>query len=249
MIRFSNWLLLCAVLAALLFAAPSSAVATSILNLDSLINGDRLEVGGTQPSPFVEISSPDGLGAAIFDSDPLGPNAGGSDADLLVDLGNLLIIQNPNFPSLDIDNRFVEPNDYQNGGTIVFDWANPVTMMSIDLVDINGNANVTVALIDTEGDMRVYAVPAEWTGDITHGAPGFGTLDLTTLASQPGPNAGMATASEDPGFDSTAVARMTIDFRGSGATNNIAFVPEPTAAAFGLLGMSGAWLLARRRLA
>ena len=41
----------------------------------------------------IEGSGQDNFGAALFDSDPFGPNANGADPDLLVDRGHLLILQ------------------------------------------------------------------------------------------------------------------------------------------------------------
>ena len=61
---------------------------------------------------------------------------------------------------------------------------------SVDLIDICPGLPVQdamVTLFDGEGDMRTYFVPGGWTRDVAvHGPPGYGTLDLTTLANQIG---------------------------------------------------------------
>ena len=72
-------------------------------------------------------------------------------------------------------------------------------LQSLDLVDIDGGADeaTSVVLTDHLGRMRVYAVPPGWTGDRLLGQPGILTLDLTTLAPQPG-FASSATPSRAP---------------------------------------------------
>jgi len=192
-----------------------------------LVNGQDIS---TPPEfgEFVVISS-DGnnQGAAAFDSTSDGPNEGGPDPDLLVDLGNVLILQSNDSPEQTVEGIFDTPNDSAAGGTLVFDMVVPSEFFSIDLIDLcEGNQSATVTLIDTEGRERVYTVPAGWTNDINaEGPPGFLTLDLTTLDPQPGQHDTEATAAEDPDFDPMSVIRFEVFFESSAATDNIVFCP------------------------
>ncbi len=193
-------------------------------------------------------SSGPNLGAAIFDSDPLGPNMGGPDPDLLVDLGNILILQSNDNPTQTVPGIFDTPNDDLNGGVITFDFKLDLELLSIDLVDINGNnQSALLTLTDANNLTRVYDVPSLWTNDISVGGPdGFQTLDLTTLADQLGEGGSTATASEDLGFDPTSVTQLTVDFEGSAGLDNLVFIPAPGSA--GLLALAGLCAARRRRV-
>ena len=190
-----------------------------------LVNGQDVST----PPEFGEVvaisSDGNNQGAAAFDTDPNGPNGGGPDPDLLVDLGNVLILQSNDDPEQTVDGIFDTPNDSAAGGSLVFDFVYPSELFAIDLIDIE-SAEAIVTLIDGEGRMRVYFVPAGWTTDInSEGPPGFGTLDLTTLDDQPGESA-TATATEDAGFDPSDVLRLEVFLGGSGATDNIVLCPD-----------------------
>jgi len=165
-------------------------------------------------------------GAACFDSNPEGPNADGPDPDLLVGLGNVLILQSNNDPEQTEPGIFDTPNDSAAGGTLTFDFVFPSELSSIDLIDLcEGNQDAVVTLTDSKGRQRIYDVPGGWTTDIAaDGPPGFGTLDLTTLDDQPGFMT-TATATEDPGFDAATVFQLTVWFESSGATDNLVFCP------------------------
>jgi hypothetical protein len=179
------------------------------------------------------------LGTAVFDSDTGGPNAGGPDPDLLVDLGNILILQSADSPAQTVAGIFDTPNDSATGGSIIVDLLLPSYLISIDLIDINGGGQTDVT--------RVYDVPSEWTGENTS-TQGWDTLDLTTLLAQPGlGTGGSATAVEDTGFDPYNVRKLEVDFSGSGGVDNLTFrtIPEPGTMA--LLGLGILGLLARRR--
>jgi len=187
-------------------------------------------------------------GAAIFDSSVGGPNDGPGmpDPDLIVDLGNILILQNNNNAAQSVAGIFDTPDDDLDGGFVEFSFLSPAEMTSVDLIDINGAAATTVTLTDTNGLMRTYNVPSFWTGDVVdNGPPGFGTLFLNTLADQPGPNGPLATAMEDAGFDAMDVTTLRFDFAGSAGIDNLTFIPAPGAA--GLLGLAGLAALRRRR--
>ena len=169
-----------------------------------------------------------GLTAALFDSDPAGPNAASDDPDLLVDLGNVLVLQET--PGQTLPDIYDDPDDDALGGDFVITFQGlEVELRSIDLIDlcpgIGQEADVT--LTDSSGNQRRYAVPAGWTEDVAmDGPPGFGTLDLTTLADQPG-FVSTATATEDAGFDPAAVVMLDIRLGGSGAVDNLVYDPHP----------------------
>jgi hypothetical protein len=202
----------------------------------SLVNGQDLST----PPEFGVLFSVSSLqpasgahhfGPAIFDSSPSGPNQFSSDRDLLVDRGKLVILQENSAQTQ--PGIFDKPDDSANGGTLVFDFTGfdfieKVEPVAVDLIDIDlGSPRAThVVLTDVLGATRTYDVPAGWTEDITReGPPGLRTLDLTTLAPQPG-FIGTATAHETSDYIPGEVVRMEIDIGGSGAVDNLVFRRE-----------------------
>lgn len=200
-----------------------------------LANGQDL----TTPPEFGRIfalstrqptSGPQHQGAAVFDTDAGGPNAASSDQDLLVGLGNALMLQEN--PGQTVPGFFDLPDDSANGGSIVFDFsplafiekAEPV---AIDLIDVDGaGGGVKIFLTDVLGRGRIFSVPNGWTEDINiDGPPGYRTLDLTTLAPQPG-FASTATATSHPDFLPGEVVRMEVVLIGSGAIDNLVLARE-----------------------
>ncbi len=162
-------------------------------------------------------------GPAIFDTTIGGSNDPGADPDLLVDLGNSLILQSNDDPEQTVPGIYDTPNDSARGGTLDFEYLVRAQLFAIDLIDICPGNAATVTMTDDEGRIRFYDVPTGWTTDINlDGPPGFGTLDLTTLDPQPGFKA-TATATEDPGFDPTTVVSLSVFFTGSGAVDNLVF--------------------------
>ena len=194
-----------------------------------LVNGQDI----SSPPEFGNIVSISGSGsnasAAVFDSNPGGPNVGSQDGDLLVDRGNLLILQNDNASGQSVSGIFDFPNDDPDGGTLAFAFAAPVTPNRVDLMDIDaGIDEVTrVVLTDMANNIRTYTVPPEWTGDrLENATAGERTLDLTFVGPQPGFNS-TVTSSEDAGFDRAAVLRIEVNFGSSGALDNLSFrMPE-----------------------
>jgi len=183
-------------------------------------------------------------GAAIFDSNPFGPNATGNDPDLLVGLGNILILQNDNLSAQTVPGIYDTPNDEPDGGMMVFDFLFPVELLSLDLIDINGNGSADVILQDSAGATRTYDVPMHWTLDIfVSGRDGYDTLDLTTLDPQLGEGGGTATASQDALFDSLDVVKLTLIQSGSAGLDNLVLIPAPSA----LILLAGGLLAPRRR--
>lgn len=195
------------------------------------------------------------LGPTIFDSNTPGPNDGGGDPDLQVNLGNILMLQNASFPSTTLDPSFGllfdTPDDeanVNNAGSIIFNFLAPVELESLDLIDVNGGAHMIVTMTDSLGRDRIYDVPEKWTTDVTVSLVGWQELDLTTLLNQPAePNAtgGDATATEDAGFDPSSVVALDVNISGSGAIDNLSIVPEPTTALMVGVGLAG--LVPRRR--
>lgn len=200
---------------------------TPVFSGTPLTNGQDIS---TPPEFGVEVSITSAganSGAAIFESTPGGDNDPGPDRDLLVGLGNILILQNNLAATQTIPGFFDVPNDDTQGGDLYFDFPGPVECKHIDLIDIDEEESLgaTVTLLDVGGKTRVYTTPIGWTEDILNdGPPGFRTLDLTTLAPQPG-FTGSATAVEDPGFDPKSVVKMTVTFGGSQAMDNFCFCP------------------------
>ena len=188
----------------------------------ALANGQKI----TSPPEFgneVEISySGPSFGPAIFDSTIGGANDPGRDSDLLVDLGNILILQEEDcFVAADI---YSHPDDDARGGTFIFDFTRNVQCQSITLIDIDsGNQGVSVVLTDCEARTRTYTVPGGFTEDIaSQGPPGYRVLDLTTLASQAG---FAATATEMADFDPQCVVKMTVTVASSAGLDNLEYCP------------------------
>ena len=190
--------------------------------LTALVNGQDID---TEFGNLVVITgSGPNLGPAIFDTSEFGPNFGGNDEDLLVRTGNALILQD--LPLQSVPGIYDTASDDSDGGTLSFDFVSPSEVLSVDLIDVDlgpGVQDASVVLTDVSGATRTYTVPGGWTKDIQiEGAPGYGTLDLTTLADQPGVHS-TATAVEDDGFDASVVVRMDVVFSSSSALDNLSF--------------------------
>ncbi|MEZ6244172.1 MAG: hypothetical protein R3B57_14150 [Phycisphaerales bacterium] len=217
--------------------------------ISPLVNGEVV----SSPSKFGEMVAINGfgahnMGAAIFNSSFKGPNTLGPDPDLLVGLGNILILQSPDHPTQSVAGVFDTPDDAAKGGTFVFNFMDPVELMEITLIDIDAGNHTLVTLLDTSGRSRIYNVPQHWTKDRhSEGLNGYQVLDLTTLASQLGEGGATATAFEDAGFDATSVRFFSIEMTGSGGVDNLTFVSVPTPGAALLLGAGGLSGLRRRR--
>ena len=191
-----------------------------------LVHGQHLGNGDTEfdggPGFPVTLTSSSGT-AAVLDSN-VGPAS--QDPDLLVGRGNILILQNDaNLNECPpASGVYCTHNDDEDGGTFSFAFPGSITADSLVLIDIDASdPTSTVTLTDGSGAQRTYSVPANWTGDlVTDGPPGWGTLDLTTLASQPGFGSN-ATASEDAGFDAEDVLQIDVTLGGSGAIDNLSW--------------------------
>ena len=187
------------------------------------------------------------LGVTVFDSTIEGINSGGEDHDLMVGLGNILVLQNNAHSATTLDATYGlcydKPNDEagsNDAGSIVFDFLTPVELHSIDLIDIDGGVTALLTITDNNGKQRVYDVGEHWTTDITVSGDGWETLDLTTTLAQAGDNGGgpAVVILDEAGFDRFSVVSLDVAFTGrspSAALDNLAFVPEP--ATIALLGL------------
>ncbi|MCA9216956.1 MAG: hypothetical protein KDB27_28000 [Planctomycetales bacterium] len=220
---------------AFLLLTFNSAIASIVVDFEtddygtSLVNGQQIATPG-EFGNLVDVSS--NVPLAIFDTDPSGPNAANAVAlqtdDVLVNLGNALIFQAVyRSDTQTVAGIYDVPEDSAAGGIVHFDFKSPTRVLAIDLVDVDSQS-ATAILIDTEGRTRSYDVPAGFTANLRDMPNGYSTLDLTTLADQPGETGALATASEDAGFDAANATRFSVELRGSGAIDNLVFVPEPS---------------------
>lgn len=196
--------------------------------LTPLVNGQHLDV---ELGRLVTLaSSGPNAGPCIFDSSVGGPNDPSQDPDLLVDTGNVLILQTENFPP-DAEDVFPRPNDDEDGGTLSFVLAPPAEIASMRWIDQDASdGTATVVLTDGAGYERTYTLPAGWTGDLLQPSPGQRVLDLTTLLPQEG-FAATATAAQDATFEAGNVVRLDVHLAGSGAIDDLTFTPAGMARA------------------
>ena len=147
-----------------------------------LVNGQVIdaEFGHQWLTVNSRIIGSDGhLGPVIFNSNNPGPNVGSQDPDLLVGLGNILILQNDDSPTQTVPGIFDNPNDeasFNDRGAIVFDFMVPVDLHSIDLIDVDGGVTFELTLTDDMGRQRQYSAGPNWTTDITVSGDGYETL-------------------------------------------------------------------------
>jgi hypothetical protein len=197
-----------------------------------LVNGQDV----SQPEEFgylvwINGVNASNLGAAIFDSDTGGPNNPGRDPDLLVNSGNVLILQDDSVQT--VPGIFDFPDDDGQGGTITFDFLQSVAPAAITLIDIN-EAAAQLVLTDGNGRQRTYTVPVGWTGEVSDLSPdlGKGVLSLAKTKEQPGPGPGgpaMMTVPTGPNkfFDPHDVRKLEVTFYGDGAVDDLVFCPTP----------------------
>ncbi|MEM7682765.1 MAG: PEP-CTERM sorting domain-containing protein [Planctomycetota bacterium] len=230
--------------------------------IDPLFDPTDLEFGLSPASLFtissrvLPSSGDNHLGVTVFDSNP--PISSIED-DLEVGLGNILILQDDQRPSTTNDPTvgliYDEPDDEESdndAGAFVFEFTVLVELESITMVDINGGVEPLVTLTDVNGLTRVYDLPSKWTNDVSVAPVGFDTLFLNTLADQDGEGAGgVATASEDFGFNPQAVVKLDVALDGnspSGGIDNLVFnvIPEPSTALLAGAGLVGVAVRRRR---
>lgn len=200
---------------------------------------------------FTVSSSGSNAGPAIFDTTP-GVNA--VDPDLWVDLGNAMILQsNSGSDDATSDGLFFDtPNDdASQNNFLIFDFILPVQLISVDIIDVNGNGAVTVTMTDKNGNSREYFAPMHWTYDISEAglpptAKGYETLALDSLLPQMGEGGQSVAPPTDIGaFDINNVIQLEFEFDGSQGVDNLQYIPEPATAL--LAGFAGLALIRRRR--
>ena len=164
------------------------------------------------------------LGPTIFDSDVGGPNDPSINSDMLINRGNMLLLQHNSFATQTNPGFFDAVTDDNDGGDLIFNFLQPIDPRGILLADINPppNLGASVTLIDGNGKTRVYTVQPGWTGG--YGNAGPFRLDLTTTVAQPGNGTPrFATANEQAGFQQTNVVRMIVHMTGFGAMDELEF--------------------------
>ncbi|MEM7755632.1 MAG: hypothetical protein AAF297_08350 [Planctomycetota bacterium] len=239
--------------ATVLVAGVAMSASASVITIDfsndalgnALANGQAVS-GNDVSSLFSLSSSGNNAGLAIFDSTASGPNASAEDQDLLVNLGNVLILQD-NAESAKSGGIFSSPDDDGNGGTMSFSFAAPTELASITLIDMDGGNGGTVTLVDSDGDVRAFDIPNGWTNDVAADGPsGFGTIDFANLGAQSAdsPGTDVTIAQNDAGFDLADVVSMDIFLIGSGGVDNLTIVPAPGAL---FVAGTGLAMIARRR--
>ena len=206
-----------------------------VLNFDTddqgngMVHGTKVDTefdgGPNYPVTITSVVNASGQNTAAILNSSTGPAS--QDPDLLVGCGNILIMQTDSNLSFCSPGVYCTHNDDEDGGTLSFAFNQPTTPSSIVLIDIDASDPVsTVVLTDSNGKTRTYTVPANWTGDlIVNATTGKKTLDLTTLANQPGFGS-TATASEQAGYDPSAVVQIDVHLGGSGAVDDLSWCQD-----------------------
>jgi hypothetical protein len=198
----------------------------------SLANGQLIEAPDAFGTYFDLTSTGANSGCATFDTTDPGPNSAGPDPDLLVNRGNVAILQDDGSTCAGSPCIFAVPNDDASlDGIMTFDFAPAlalglkVIVTSIDVVDRNGNGRDSVTVTDTAGLKRTASIPAEWTGEPPLEI-GWGELDLLSGSDTESPNIPglFATVITDTGYDATNIASIEVTFAGSGGVDNFKFV-------------------------
>ncbi len=202
----------CAILASIVCTA--SAFGQTTIDFDTVAGGGPLDNGqainDTVILPdvvFSFVASDDHLEAAIFDSTPDGPNQDSLDWDLLVDTGNVLILQNEDYPEQSIGEIYDTPNDSALGGTLTvrFMHEGGVRALNIRVIDIDEDEKMTFIMTDTDGNTLQTETDLGLTGN-----GGQALFDF------PGVELG-----DD--FDPNHVVAIDIVLDGSGAVDDLTF--------------------------
>jgi hypothetical protein len=198
--------------------------------LTPIVNGQVLD-----PEFGIEIdittTAGDNGGATAFDSNPAGPNLGGPDPDLLVGLGNIMILQRDESGML-VGGVWTIPNDDQDGGTVEITFPAPngeVNPHQIDVIDMDEETDdppITITLEDASANTRTYTVHNGFTEDLlANGPPAVRTVDLTDPT---GPQVGFSANTDvsGAGLVQDEVTKITLTWIDSGGVDNLCFCPH-----------------------
>lgn len=197
-----------------------------------LENGRALDLPGLL-EPAIRVS---GLGAgqhgpAAFDSSPSGPNASSNWPGLLVDSGNLVVLQGD--PLQSTPGIFDSPGPASGSGEIYLEFLHRTSPISIDLVGLGATTSAEVSVRDASGLAQTYTVPPGFTSDaLADPSRATWTLYLDTEEDQRGAHA-TATAVRQPGFNETSIAALEVRLDGPGAIDRLVWTeagpPSPGA--------------------
>ncbi len=210
---------------AALFSAASAAPIT--IDFNSLSAGDLVSNQFTGVSiSGASNSNPGGNAAMVFDSN----NPTGSDNDLagpfdnpftapneMLDAGNLLIISE--------DGDASDPDDDARGGSLQFLFDTVVTVLDMNIFDVNNRESVTLDFFDVNDALIISLTNGPLVTDDNE----FFTAFLNIAG----------------------VKRMTVAFSSSGAIDDLRFdapeIPVPAALPLLLTGLGLGSLIARKR--
>lgn len=212
--------LLAALFAGLVIGGPQAARAAFIVDFDSVAAGT---IVNTQFSG-VTISATGGINQAVaFDTttvtggdtdlvEPFGPGTPGATG-----FGNVLIIQE-NGDSCGAT-TCGDPDDEADGGTLTFDFANPVFLLSINIFDVEEQGGTLQLFNSVNALVTTISIPV------------VGNRTVQNVL-----------------IDRGGVSELRVNLAGSGAVDDLQILPEPSSLALfaaGLLALG--WYQRRRR--
>lgn len=200
-------------------------------------NGRSLEEAGLlEPFLRVTAAAPGALGVAAFDSDPAGPNALGGATNLLVDRGNVLVLQDDLTQT--VPGVYDAPGPAPNGGAVYLELLVPALPVSLELVGLGAATAARVTIRDAVGEGRTFHVPPGFTADGGGSSvSSVRALRLDTLADQAG-HAAVATATQDAQFDPSRAELIEVWMDGPGAIDRLVLdgVPPRSYNGFAFVG-------------
>jgi hypothetical protein len=198
----------------------------ALVHGQNIDNDEEFDCGGSDDPVTITSSSNLAAGGTLANTAAILDSTGGTtqDADLLGFDDNILILQADQNTAECSTDVFCSHNDDEDGGTLTFSFCDSVEPGCVDLIDVDDSGPdevVIITLTDSSGDEQVYTVPVNWTGDITEGQAGIGTLCFDgTAQAGPGPGNPVASVVTDAGYDSTDVVSIVIERGGDGPASN-----------------------------